>query len=357
MFFAEPSTSKDLNQDSTTVKEPEHLFGSDYSDEDPNYIPDSDESETSVSLLNRRRRRHRHLGHVLVPESPEILDNAHKHQQNVHDGPAGYVMLLLESVLQNVWLSVKPTKRRKVAMPSEWNKNINRKRKLDGLPYSTKGKMQPAKVPKPTKCGTCKFKCVENFSEEDRSSLCRNYWKMDFVAKKNFILSLVKVEPIKTRRVQTTSNKKPRSFSKKCFFKKDGTEIQVCQNFFSATLCISLDVISDALAKTDSLGMYTGNDRRGKKEPPNKINERDVEFVKKHIESFPVIEAHYCRKDTKKSYLAPEVKSVTHMHSLYLEYCKDAQREPVKESKYRSIFCEEYNIGFFQPKKDLCVVY
>nr|CAI5865866.1 unnamed protein product [Callosobruchus analis] len=44
------------------------------------------------------------------------------------------------------------------------------------------------------------------------------------------------------------------------------------------------------------------------------------------------------------------------MYMLYVEFCNDAHKKPVKESFYRRIFCTEYNLYFHAPKKDRCDV-
>lgn len=93
-----------------------------------------------------------------------------------------------------------------------------------------------------------------------------------------------------------------------------------------------------------------------KKEPPNKTNPEDIAFVQQHIESFPVMESHYCRKDSKKRYLAPDVKSMNNMYRLYQELCKDSGRIAVSSFMYRNVFNKSYNFSFFQPKKDLCTI-
>ena len=41
-------------------------------------------------------------------------------------------------------------------------------------------------------------------------------------------------------------------------------------------------------------------DKRGKhKNRPNRVSGSQVEFIKRHIKSFPVTESHFCRKDSK----------------------------------------------------------
>lgn len=87
----------------------------------------------------------------------------------------------------------------------------------------------------------------------------------------------------KTRKLQKASNKKDRKISKKCFFQKNNEKVQVCLKFFVATLCISVDVITDAVAKADSLGVYAADDQRGTKEPTYKTKKEDVKFVMQFV--------------------------------------------------------------------------
>ncbi|KAH3864202.1 hypothetical protein DPMN_027218 [Dreissena polymorpha] len=42
--------------------------------------------------------------------------------------------------------------------------------------------------------------------------------------------------------------------------------------------------------------------RRGKHTPHNKTPDAIIEDVRNHIESFPTVEAHYTRQDTKRQY-------------------------------------------------------
>ncbi|KAJ8912367.1 hypothetical protein NQ315_014734 [Exocentrus adspersus] len=123
----------------------------------------------------------------------------------------------------------------------------------------------------------------------------------------------------------------------------------ICQKFFTATLCICVDVILDAISKRDSLGCYSSEDKRGKREPINKTNAEDVKFVKEHIESFPVMESHYTRKDTLRKYLDSTL-NIKKMYLLYTEKCKEHNRKPVSENKYRRIFV------FLYSKKDQCLI-
>ena len=99
------------------------------------------------------------------------------------------------------------------------------------------------------------------------------------------------------------------------------------------------------------LGTFPSTDKRGKHiSHHNNIPDDITEGIRKHIKSFPTMESHYCRKTSKKQYPAQDLNMGT--------LCKqerDSKNEPaVKESKYREIFCTEFNHSFFEPKKDQC---
>ncbi|KAJ8963998.1 hypothetical protein NQ314_005210 [Rhamnusium bicolor] len=77
-----------------------------------------------------------------------------------------------------------------------------------------------------------------------------------------------------------------------------------------------------------------------------------VDGVRRHIESFPHIESHYCRADRVRLYLDPCL-SIEKMYRLYLE-SDFGKLKPVKSHKYREVFLKEYNFGFLLSKKDRC---
>ena len=52
-------------------------------------------------------------------------------------------------------------------------------------------------------------------------------------------------------------------------------------------------------------------------------------------------------------HLSPEL-SVTKMYELYLKECSKHGQQPVKQSLYRLVFDNQYNLGFHKPKKDNC---
>ena len=102
-----------------------------------------------------------------------------------------------------------------------------------------------------------------------------------------------------------------------------------------------------------ALGASSGKDKRGSHSPWNKLSDSQKQKVKKHIESFPVIDSHYQRMGTKRQFLGANL-SIQKMYDLYKEKCVEDGELPVKHSMYRNIFCNEYNLSFHHPKKDPC---
>uniref|UniRef100_A0A6P7G6N3 Uncharacterized protein LOC114334635 n=1 Tax=Diabrotica virgifera virgifera TaxID=50390 RepID=A0A6P7G6N3_DIAVI len=81
------------------------------------------------------------------------------------------------------------------------------------------------------------------------------------------------------------------------------------------------------------------------------INE---DSVRHHIKSFALIESHYCRKNSTKKYLPPDL-NISKMYRLYKTYCSDNNINTIASyAIYREVFNNEFNLGFFIPKKDQC---
>ena len=72
-----------------------------------------------------------------------------------------------------------------------------------------------------------------------------------------------------------------------------------------------------------------------------------------HIESFPTYASHYCRSDSEKKYLSPDL-SLNKMYELYQISCKDENLKPVCKTLYISIFHTEFDYSFKTPHKDTC---
>lgn len=104
-------------------------------------------------------------------------------------------------------------------------------------------------------------------------------------------------------------------------------------------------------------GIYIGNDGRSElvSKKYNSTSEENKNHIKNHVDSFPRVESHYCRKDTQKQYLASDL-NLSIMYRLYRdEYCEQNNIIPVSDFVYRGMF-HGYGpaLSFFIPKKDQC---
>ncbi|CAG5026606.1 unnamed protein product [Parnassius apollo] len=101
--------------------------------------------------------------------------------------------------------------------------------------------------------------------------------------------------------------------------------------------------------------VYVGHDLRQGLIPGNKTSKAMKQFVKLHIDMFPRIESHYCRKDSKKIYLESDL-NMARLYKLYKEeFCPERNINPVFLYVYEKIF-KSYDppLAFYKPKKDQC---
>ena len=241
--------------------------------------------------------------------------------------------------------SVQRGSRWKRAVPSSWKKNIHKKMRRD------------AKMPKKA-CHSCRFRCTEHFSEGDRIQLCKEFHSItSYEQQKNFILANTVAGHIERQRVRSDemSRMKKRDLAVKYFFWKDNVQVRVRKIFFTSTLCIGHSPVTEAIRGSGPSGTFVGVDRRGKHPPGTKTKKDDLDLVRAHINKFPRTPSHYTRCRSKREYLDPKL-SIQKMYELYLEDMAQnhSEKKPVKSAIYRRIFCTEYNLSFFKPKKDQC---
>ena len=127
-------------------------------------------------------------------------------------------------------------------------------------------------------------------------------------------------------------------------------ELGYLRNSFLITLDIGKKTVTFAMQNKQH-GAFLGKDKRGVYTPNNKTRtETNIDYIHKHIESFPTVSSHYTRKNTACKYLSSNL-TVKTMYHLYMEKCKKDNKKPAGLSVYRSTFCKEYNLGFHKPKK------
>lgn len=129
------------------------------------------------------------------------------------------------------------------------------------------------------------------------------------------------------------------------------TEI-VCKKFFLNTLAISDKMGRTSREKVQDTGVIAP-DRRGGRQTTNRERDETMKtLMKAHIDRFPRVESHYCRSETTREYLHPDL-TINKMYDMY----KDADPEVHIGSleSYRQLF-ESLNLSFHSPKKDQCTL-
>ncbi|XP_072402172.1 uncharacterized protein [Diabrotica undecimpunctata] len=240
--------------------------------------------------------------------------------------------------------------------PQRWHRNRTKEQMNKGQEYvSTRGIIRPPKAPQPISCqNSCRYKCNIKFNEEERKKICKEYWGLQlFERKMDFILQNVAVNSPKTRRPRNGENSKMRGNAKTYHFFKGNEKIRVCLTFFMKTLNINNGPIMTAFKNRNPLGVFEGEDKRGKRPSANRTPDVDIARVKAHIESFPIMESHYCRKSTNRLYLDSRL-SISKMYEPYSSFCLENNFKAVTMHVYRKIFGTQYNLSFFKPRKDQC---
>ena len=241
--------------------------------------------------------------------------------------------------------------RKRLSNPKMWKKNIRKKLRNMGREYtspSTK-KIVKAKSVKPSNCINCRYKCDENVTESIRAKLFDSFYheSMTYERKRDFICRHVSVKPTSKRYAKTYKHN-----SRSYFLPVGNTLQRVCKQFFLRTLDISDKMIRCTLARKVH-GSFEGTDKRGKHTPANKTTEEKTDYIKRHIESFPVMQSHYKRKDSQRLFLSQDL-SINKMYELYKVKCQADAVQPASQITYRRVFCSQYNYSFHKPKKDSC---
>lgn len=156
----------------------------------------------------------------------------------------------------------------------------------------------------------CRFDCNKKFSVENQSRVFHILKVMN--GRKIFLCA--KITESTPSRIRTTSEKRRVRSKTFCFDKK-----RLCKYFCKKTFDIGKRVIYTAL-KGQPSGRFVSFDKRGRHTPHYKTPEALLDKVRQHIESVPIVEAHYTRQDTKRQFLGSDL-NITKMYSLYKEKC------------------------------------
>ena len=136
------------------------------------------------------------------------------------------------------------------------------------------------------------------------------------------------------------------------FLLKEKDSYRVCKNIYLSTLAVSITSYN-VHDKKDKVSGILKADGRGKHNKHHRVTEEQREDVIAHINSFPVVDSHYCRAKTNKKYLEAGL-AIEKRYDLYKQTCEKEKNTYVKSSYYRYIFNTSFNINFHVPKTDRC---
>ncbi|XP_047127871.1 uncharacterized protein LOC124808745 isoform X1 [Hydra vulgaris] len=131
------------------------------------------------------------------------------------------------------------------------------------------------------------------------------------------------------------------------------TQYKVCKSYYLSTLSISSQRIFYIHKFNKCITTETPMQSKCGRHVKKSLPQDSKKVVRDHINLFPRIEAHYCRKKTHKEYMEGSL-NIGKLYDLFKVYCDENGYTPVKEHIYRYIFNHEFNIEFQKPKKDLC---
>lgn len=236
-------------------------------------------------------------------------------------------------------------------------KKFNSRLRQKGETY-TLGNSCNLVAPKAVKaCSNCEthvrnknFKC-QTFTEDDRLVIFNGFYNLgSTLLQREFI----------NRHVFTSEKQQLRSdiYSRRLltnsyYLTMRRNTRRVCKQFFLATLAISEKMVRVATDKLTDIGTVE-RDHRGGRVVTNSEHDKIIkELVDRHIDRFPRVESHFCRKDSSKEYLSSDL-TVKKMFDMYKSEHNNKKDHP-SLSFYQQRFRDK-NLAIHSPKKDQCTL-
>lgn len=232
-----------------------------------------------------------------------------------------------------------------------WKQNRAKTLRNTGKEYITKkNKIAEPRNVKPPCTDKCRIKCFEKITADQRQAIFDVFWNLgETHQQRSFIMScMTDIKP----RYKYTNAEHPRKCNQAFHFLVDGKSIRVCKMFFMRTLDISDRVIRTVKSKIDAHGVLV-NDLRGKHSNHAKVDETIISDMKKFIEAIPRIESHYTRQTSTREYIDGG-KTISDIFRDFQETQNKNNRPSGKYCTFYKVFTQDYNISFFQPRKDQC---
>ncbi|XP_045517125.1 uncharacterized protein LOC123709672 [Pieris brassicae] len=258
---------------------------------------------------------------------------------------------LVKSEVRNKINKENLTRRRRILRvpdPSQWQNNIRKKKCQQGEAYiSRRGKLVPEKQIRNKKdcLNSCRFKCMEKINDEDRQLLFKSFYSLDTNEKKYFLLNTTERHLIKTKDRPCDGK---RNYTYKYFFYIRTDKFVVCKNFYLGTLAISQKPIYNVHLNKSEVNIPKRDGRGLSSCHP--LPEREKDRVRKHIMSLETIDSKPINPFSLKQQYLDSNLTVKQMYIMYVTECEKIGESPLKESMYRKIFKNEFNICFKKEK-------
>lgn len=131
-----------------------------------------------------------------------------------------------------------------------------------------------------------------------------------------------------------------------------GEVVAVCKKAFYSILNISEFRVNRVVKNHLENGSIPKENRGGDRKRIKFMNRRSAVIA--YIQTFQLIDMHYCRSKIKHRQYLPQELNITKMANMYNDQAEGNLL--VKVSYFRSIFNTNFNIGFKSPATDLCSI-
>ncbi|CAG9788267.1 unnamed protein product [Diatraea saccharalis] len=237
--------------------------------------------------------------------------------------------------------------------PGTWACNIRKFKHQRGEAYiSRRGKFVPERCVRNTKdcLKSCKYRCSERISDTDREHIFKAFYSLNANEKKHFLLNTTERNDVK-HKSPDENHKRRHAF--KYFFLVRAVRHTVCKNFYLGTLAISQKPVYNVHLGKSEMNIPKPDGRGLSEASTHSLPSEVKDGVRKHIMSFNTEDSKSVKRfSKKKQYLEPNL-SIKQMYTMYLNDCNKDSVLPVKESMYRKIFKQEFNLHFRKVKQEL----
>ncbi|XP_061717808.1 uncharacterized protein LOC133525537 [Cydia pomonella] len=237
-----------------------------------------------------------------------------------------------------------------VPNPNQWACNIRKLKHQRGEAYiSRRGKYVPERRVRNTKdcLKTCKYKCNERIDDTDREHIFKAFYSLNANEKKHFLLNTTERNYVKHNKLDADRKRK---YSFKYFFLVRAVRYTVCKNFYLGTLAISQKPVYNVHLTKSEMNIPKPDGRGLNQASAHAMPQEIKDKVRNHILSFNTLDGKQIKQFSRKKQYLDSSLSIKQMYTMYFNECSKDNSMPVKESMYRKIFKQEFNLHFKKTK-------